>query len=101
MNIPDHISESKKCLGLKIFKFLDFFDANPDPGSGIFLTLDPGSGMGKNRLRDKHSGSATLFLTATPEARYLNYGSGSSSYLNIFRLLDFYYQILIKLEEFL
>jgi hypothetical protein len=60
---------------------------------------DPG--WVKIRIRDKHPGSATLFLTATPEARYLNYGSGSSSYLNIFRLLDFYYQILIKLEEFL
>ncbi len=26
---------------------LPFFDADPDPGSGIFLTLDPGSGMEK------------------------------------------------------
>jgi hypothetical protein len=30
--------------GLKILKF---FDADPDPGFGIFLTLDPGSGMEK------------------------------------------------------
>jgi hypothetical protein len=29
----------KKILGFKILKF---FDANPDPGSGIFLTRDPG-----------------------------------------------------------
>jgi hypothetical protein len=40
MNIPDHISESwKQFFGLKILKF---FDADPDPGSGIFLTPDPG-----------------------------------------------------------
>ncbi len=37
---------------------LKFFDADADPG--IFLTLDPGSGMEKNRIRDKHPGSATL-----------------------------------------
>jgi hypothetical protein len=30
----------KKCLGLKILH--KFFDAEPYPGSGIFLTLDPG-----------------------------------------------------------
>jgi hypothetical protein len=37
MNIPDHISESLETVffGLKILKF---FDADPDPGSGIFLT---------------------------------------------------------------
>ncbi len=38
MNIPDHIFESLETfLELKI---PEFFDA--DPGSGIFLTLDPG-----------------------------------------------------------
>ncbi len=38
-------SESlEKNFGLKILKF---FDADPDPGSGIFFTLDPGSGMDK------------------------------------------------------
>jgi hypothetical protein len=42
MNIPDHISESKQFFGLKI---LIFFDADPDPGVRIFLTLDPGSGI--------------------------------------------------------
>jgi hypothetical protein len=36
MNIPDHISES--FFGLKILKF---FDADPDPRSVIFLTMDP------------------------------------------------------------
>jgi hypothetical protein len=40
MNILDHISESlEKKFGLKILKF---FAADPDPGSGIFLTRDPG-----------------------------------------------------------
>jgi hypothetical protein len=40
MNIPDHISESlEKIFGLNI---LEFFYADPDPGSWIFLTLDPG-----------------------------------------------------------
>jgi hypothetical protein len=40
MNILDHISESlEKKFGLKILKF---FDADPDPGSGIFLTRYPG-----------------------------------------------------------
>jgi hypothetical protein len=36
MNIPDHISDNLKTNFLGI---LQFFDA--DPGSGIFLTLDP------------------------------------------------------------
>jgi hypothetical protein len=44
MNNPDHISESIET----IFWVLKFFDA--DPGSGIFLPLDPGSGMEKIRL---------------------------------------------------
>jgi hypothetical protein len=39
MNIPDHISESLKIL-LEL-KILKFFDADPDPGSGNFLILDP------------------------------------------------------------
>jgi hypothetical protein len=38
MNIPEHISESLETIfGLQIFQFFD-----PDPGSGILLTLDPG-----------------------------------------------------------
>ncbi len=37
-------------------KILKFFDAGP----GIFKTLDPGSGMEKILIRDKHPGSATL-----------------------------------------
>jgi hypothetical protein len=43
MNIRYHISEE---LRVEILKF---FDADPDPGSGIFLTLDPGSAMEKFR----------------------------------------------------
>jgi hypothetical protein len=45
MNIPDHIFEGlESILFLTILKFFD-----PDPGSGMFLTLDPGSGMEKLR----------------------------------------------------
>jgi hypothetical protein len=32
---------------LKQFFGLNFLDADPDPGSEIFLTLNQGSGMGK------------------------------------------------------
>jgi hypothetical protein len=40
MNIPDHLFESLETIfGLKILKF---YDADMDPGSGIFLILDPG-----------------------------------------------------------
>jgi hypothetical protein len=40
MNIPDHFSESLETVfWLKILKL---FDADAVPGSGIFLTLDPG-----------------------------------------------------------
>jgi hypothetical protein len=56
MNIPDHISESLETIfGLKILKF---FDGDPDPGSGIFLTLDPDPEW-KNS--DPGSGSEQLF----------------------------------------
>ncbi len=45
MNISDDVTESlEKFFGVKILKF---FDADPDPGSEIFLTLDP-SRMEKN-----------------------------------------------------
>jgi hypothetical protein len=47
----------KQFFGVKKHKF---FDANPDPGSGIFLTLDPRSGLEVSRIRDKHPGSPTL-----------------------------------------
>jgi hypothetical protein len=38
MNIPDHIFEKQFFR----FKILKFFDTDAEPGSGIFLTLDPG-----------------------------------------------------------
>jgi hypothetical protein len=46
--------------------------ADPDPRSGAFLTpgsgirnlFNPGSGMGKIRILDKHTGTATLAGTA-------------------------------------
>jgi hypothetical protein len=44
----------KQFFGSKILKF---FDA--DPRSGVFLTLDLGTGMGSG-IRDKHPGTATL-----------------------------------------
>jgi hypothetical protein len=55
MNIADYISESLETIfWVKIHKF---FDADPDPGSGIFLTLDPGwkiFGSGINILDPQH-----------------------------------------------
>ncbi len=42
-NIPDNFFESlDTILRVKIPKF---FDADPDPGSGILMILDPGSGI--------------------------------------------------------
>ncbi len=49
---------------------LKLFDADAD--SGIFFTLDPGSGMGKIRIRDKQPGSATLLRDQEP--MYKNVG---------------------------
>jgi hypothetical protein len=62
MNIPDHFSESLDTVFSVKNTVPKFFDADPDPGSGIFLTLNPGSVIrdGKIRIRDKHPGSATL-----------------------------------------
>jgi hypothetical protein len=48
INIPDHFSESLETVFW--VKILQFFDADPDPVSGILSTLDPGSGMGKIRV---------------------------------------------------
>jgi hypothetical protein len=57
MNIPDHISESLETIfGFKILKL---FDVDPNPGSGIFLTRDPGWKTFGSGIRDKHPGSAT------------------------------------------
>ncbi len=43
-------------------KILVFFDADPDPGSGIFW---PWIRDGKIRIRDKYPGSATLPVICT------------------------------------
>jgi hypothetical protein len=40
MSIPDHISESLETV-FWVKKYLNFY-TDPDPGSGIFLILDPG-----------------------------------------------------------
>jgi hypothetical protein len=55
MNIVDHIFESLETIfWVKIFKL---FDADPESGN----LFDPGSGMEKNRIRDKKNpGSAKL-----------------------------------------
>jgi len=54
---------------------LQFFVADPDPGSGAFLTLDPGSRMEKfvSGIRDKHPGSATLIQSVTLIINLLNF----------------------------
>jgi hypothetical protein len=48
MNIPGYFRE----LINNFLKILKFFDADPDRGSGIRNLFDPGSGMGKIRIRD-------------------------------------------------
>jgi hypothetical protein len=62
MNNPDYISESLETIFWD--KILKFFDA--DTGC---KNSDPGSGMEKIRIRDKHRRYATLL------ACVLNYGS--------------------------
>ncbi len=58
MNIPDNCSVSLETVfRFKILKFID-----PDPGSGIFLTLCSRMEKFGSRIRDKHPGSATLNL---------------------------------------
>ncbi len=58
MSISDHISES-----LETIFWVKLFDADPDPGSGIFLTLDPGSRMEKFgsgiNIPDRNTGCVT------------------------------------------
>ncbi len=52
---------------------LTIFVADPDPGSGAFLTLAPGSEMEKlgSGIRDKHPGSATLQFSTTEFTVYV------------------------------
>jgi hypothetical protein len=63
MNILNLIFENLvSVFGFKIFKF---FDADPDPVSGIQDLVNPGSGGygiwdGKRWSRDKHPGPAAL-----------------------------------------
>ena len=40
-----------------------------DPGFGIFLTLDSGSGIEKIRIQDKHPGSTTLLYSRVRDFR--------------------------------
>jgi hypothetical protein len=57
MNIPDDTSNSLETIfGLK---YLNNFDVDPDPGSSIFMTMDPGTGRKTcgSGIRDKHPGS--------------------------------------------
>ncbi len=61
MNIPDNFSVSVETIVW--VKILKFCDADPDPGSGIILTLYPGSGMEKIRIQDKQPGPATLLFS--------------------------------------
>jgi hypothetical protein len=63
MSNPNHISENLETI-FRV-KILEILDTDQDPGSGIFLTLDLGSGMDKfgTGIRDKHPGSATLRKT--------------------------------------
>jgi hypothetical protein len=50
MNIPDLILRTHyQFFGIKIVKF---FDADPNPGSFQPWIQDPGSGMGRNGIRD-------------------------------------------------
>jgi hypothetical protein len=64
MNILDHISESLETIFCD--KLLKFFDADADPGS--VNLFDPGSGMEKIRIREKHPRSATLHKSRQLEA---------------------------------
>jgi hypothetical protein len=62
MNITNLISEILETIFWVKIKILNFFDADLDPGSGIFMTLDPGTGM-VIRIQDKHLRSAKLDAT--------------------------------------
>jgi hypothetical protein len=50
MNDQHHITKSLETIFW--VRILKFFDA--DPGSGMQNTYDPGSGLEKIRIRDKH-----------------------------------------------
>ncbi len=65
MNIPDHISESLETIF--VLKYLNSLVQMRIRDTGIFFSLDPGSGMEKIRIRSKHPGSATLVSTCSFE----------------------------------
>jgi hypothetical protein len=58
MNILSFASYFQELRNNFWVKILKFFDADPDPGSRNLF--DPGSGMEKIRIRDKHPWFATL-----------------------------------------
>ncbi len=77
INIPEYIYESLETIfGLKIF---EFFYAGP--GSGIFLTLDPGSGWKSSNLvsgtniQDPEHFFTTINLFWYPLVRLLTYST--------------------------
>jgi hypothetical protein len=65
MKIPDYFSENFETAVFRL-KILTIFDADQDPGSGISLTLDPGSrkekfGYGINIPDPQHWEADTSF----------------------------------------
>ncbi len=69
MNIPDLIPESLETIFWN--RILKFFDADPDPGSGIFVTPDPGwkifgPGYGINILNPQHCPPEFRLLSKRP-----------------------------------
>jgi hypothetical protein len=60
MNIPDHFSEILETI-FKV-KILKFFNADPDPVSGIFFTLYPGWKNSDQGSGTNSPGSATLVV---------------------------------------
>jgi hypothetical protein len=67
MNNPDHISESLETIFW--VKILKFFDA------------DPGSGMEKIRIRDKHPGSTTLDIKVEKRCIHQVVGTANQPHL--------------------
>jgi hypothetical protein len=65
MNISYQIYESLDAIFRLKILYLHSFFADPDPGSGIILTLDLGTEMENFRagIQFKHPGSATLSQT--------------------------------------
>ncbi len=60
MNIPDNFSESLETVFKIKKKISEFFDADPDPISKIFLFLDPGSGMERDKSRIRNTAKMAL-----------------------------------------